>query len=78
MIVSFDTYRLFFEIQGRKYGRNLSWSWLYIIYERMKIILIGLYMKYVFTKDLYKGPFHRAIAQADQALHTVHITHKVQ
>ena len=21
-----DTYRLFFETQGRKYGRNLSWS----------------------------------------------------
>ena len=26
MIVSVDTYRQFFETQGRKHGRNLSWS----------------------------------------------------
>ena len=30
-------YRLFFETQGRKYGRILSWSWLFLYFVQNKI-----------------------------------------
>ena len=40
MIVAIvDMYRLFFETQGRKYGRNLSWSCMFPVRRPMIIII---------------------------------------
>ena len=35
-------YRLFFESQGRKYGRILSWSWLYNAFIHIRTTLFLL------------------------------------
>ena len=55
-----DTYRIFFETQGRKHGCNSSWSWLndkLILYGRFSLTVRYSYYSNVFSNKYVQNLF---------------------